>query len=158
KGLFQPFCPVRLTRENSCSTGASPVACDRGPGRVSCPRRPTRTSPMTRLLSAVAAVLLAAPLAAAEPIKVLIVDGQNNHNWRATTPILKKVLEDAKIFTVEVATAPDKPRPPQKPKDGGSPEAIKKYEEEQARFKLAEAEHREKFATFRPKFRDYQVV
>ena len=113
---------------------------------------------MTRLLSAVAAVLLAAPLAAAEPIKVLIVDGQNNHNWRATTPILKKVLEDAKIFTVEVATAPDNPRPPQKPKDGGSPEAIKKYEEEQARFKLAEAEHREKFASFRPKFKDYQVV
>jgi uncharacterized protein len=113
---------------------------------------------MIRLLSVAAAFALAAPLPAAEPIKVLIVDGQNNHNWRATTPILKKILEDAKIFTVEVATAPDKPRPPQKPKDGAPAGSVKKYEEDQARFKLSEAEYREKFAAFRPKFKDYQVV
>jgi type 1 glutamine amidotransferase len=40
------------------------------------------------------------------PIKVLIVDGQNNHNWKLTTPLLKKALEDAKIFKVDVATSP----------------------------------------------------
>lgn len=43
-----------------------------------------------------------------EPIKVLIVDGQNNHNWKATTPILKQILEEAKLFTVDVVTSPPK--------------------------------------------------
>jgi len=43
-----------------------------------------------------------------QPIRVLIVDGQNNHNWKATTPLLKAALESAKIFTVDVATT--KPR------------------------------------------------
>src|SRR5262245_54985929 len=44
----------------------------------------------------------------AEPLKVLIVDGQNNHNWQATTPVMKKYLEDSKQFTVDVATSPEK--------------------------------------------------
>jgi len=41
-------------------------------------------------------------------LKALIVDGQNNHDWKGTTPILKKTLEDTKIFKVDVATAPPK--------------------------------------------------
>jgi uncharacterized protein len=113
---------------------------------------------MNRLLCAIAALLLATPAFAADPIKVLIVDGQNNHNWRATTPILKKILEDAKLFSVEVATAPDRPRPPQKPKGGAPAEAVKKYEDDLTTFKKSEAEYKEKFAAFRPKFKDYQVV
>ncbi len=40
------------------------------------------------------------------PIKVLIVDGQNNHNWQATTPVLKRAIGDSELFTVEVATSP----------------------------------------------------
>ncbi|HVX15643.1 MAG TPA: ThuA domain-containing protein [Pirellulales bacterium] len=44
---------------------------------------------------------------AAEPtLKALIVDGQNNHDWKSTTPLLKKHLEDAGLFTVDVATTP----------------------------------------------------
>ncbi len=45
---------------------------------------------------------------AAEPakMKALIIDGQNNHNWKATTPLLKKYLEETGLFTVDVATAP----------------------------------------------------
>ena len=42
-------------------------------------------------------------------IKVLIVDGQNNHNWAKTSPIMKATLEKSGRFTVDVATAP---RPP----------------------------------------------
>lgn len=84
---------------------------------------------------------MALPLSAAEPIKVLIVDGQNNHTWRATTPILKKILEEAKIFSVDVATAPDRPRA-QKGKD---------ISDEMG-------EYKKKFAAFRPRFKDYQVV
>jgi type 1 glutamine amidotransferase len=40
-------------------------------------------------------------------LKALIIDGQNNHNWRETTPVLKKDLEDTGRFTVDVATSPD---------------------------------------------------
>lgn len=55
------------------------------------------------------------PLGAAAPqpsslIKALIVDGQNNHDWRHTTPILKTALESSGRFTVEVATSPPQGR------------------------------------------------
>jgi len=39
-------------------------------------------------------------------IRALIVDGQNNHDWKTTTPILKKALESSGRFTVDVATSP----------------------------------------------------
>jgi type 1 glutamine amidotransferase len=45
-------------------------------------------------------------LAQAAPIKVLLIDGQNNHDWKSTSPILVKQLKDAGIFTVDTATAP----------------------------------------------------
>jgi type 1 glutamine amidotransferase len=46
-------------------------------------------------------------LAAAAPrMKALIVDGQNNHNWQQTTPVLKKLLEETGLFQVDVATTP----------------------------------------------------
>ena len=44
-------------------------------------------------------------LHAAEPMKALIVDGQNNHAvWPATTKLMKAYLEQTKLFTVDVAT------------------------------------------------------
>ena len=46
--------------------------------------------------------------AAAAPIKVLLVDGQNNHDWKTTSPVLKQILEETKLFVVEVATSPAK--------------------------------------------------
>ena len=46
--------------------------------------------------------------AAAAPLKVLLVDGQNNHAWQHTTPELKKILEENGLATVEVATSPAK--------------------------------------------------
>ena len=59
-----------------------------------------------------AAAVLAAPLLfsvnapAAEPMRALIVDGQNNHKvWPKTTQMMKSYLEDTKLFTVDVATA-----------------------------------------------------
>lgn len=44
---------------------------------------------------------------AAEPasVRVLILDGQNNHDWRSTTPVLRAILVEAG-FAVEVATVP----------------------------------------------------
>jgi len=49
--------------------------------------------------------LLAAPGLAADKLRALIVDGQNNHgNWPQTTPMMKKYLEDSGLFTVDVVT------------------------------------------------------
>jgi type 1 glutamine amidotransferase len=44
----------------------------------------------------------------AAPMKALIIDGQNNHDWKSTTPILKKALEEGGLFVVEVMTTPAK--------------------------------------------------
>src|SRR6266404_9716895 len=46
---------------------------------------------------------------AEKKIKVLIIDGQNNHDWKATTPHMKKVLEACGRFSVDVATTPERP-------------------------------------------------
>jgi type 1 glutamine amidotransferase len=78
------------------------------------------------------------PLSAAEKIQVLIVDGQNNHDWKSTTPHMKKVLEECGLFSVAVATTP--PRP------GG-----KASKEEQDKYKEA-------MAAFKPEFAKYDVV
>ncbi len=39
-------------------------------------------------------------------MRALIIDGQNNHNWKGTTPVLKKIIEDTGLFQVDVATSP----------------------------------------------------
>jgi len=44
-------------------------------------------------------------------LKALIVDGQNNHNWKGTTPVLKSLLEETGLFAVDVATSPAKGQP-----------------------------------------------
>lgn len=41
-------------------------------------------------------------------IKTLLIDGQNNHNWRATTPLIVQTLEGSGLFEVTVATSPEK--------------------------------------------------
>jgi len=55
----------------------------------------------------VVALCLASVVHAAS-LKALIVDGQNNHDWKATTPVLKRLLEESGLFTVDVATSPPK--------------------------------------------------
>ncbi|HEV7278977.1 MAG TPA: ThuA domain-containing protein [Pirellulaceae bacterium] len=45
------------------------------------------------------------PALAAEQLKALIVDGQNNHkNWPQTTQMMKSYLEGSGMFSVDVAT------------------------------------------------------
>jgi len=64
----------------------------------------------------------------ADKLKLLIVDGQNNHNWQAMTPVMKSDLERTGRFTVDVVTSPP----------GNAP--------------------REKWDAFHPEFSNYQVV
>jgi type 1 glutamine amidotransferase len=69
-------------------------------------RKKMRKARLTILLGAVA--WLAQAGFAAAPIRALIIDGQNNHDWKHTTPVLKKILEDTGLFQVEVMTTPPK--------------------------------------------------
>jgi type 1 glutamine amidotransferase len=55
-----------------------------------------------------ASLAFAVSATAADKIKVLIVDGQNNHQWKMTTPVLKQILEEPGIFSVDVSTSPEK--------------------------------------------------
>jgi hypothetical protein len=55
------------------------------------------------ILCAIAATSFAAD---ADKLRALIIDGQNNHDWKRTTPLLKKALESSGRFTVGIATSP----------------------------------------------------
>ncbi len=55
-----------------------------------------------------ASIAFAVSATAAEKIKVLIVDGQNNHKWAMISPVLKQILEAPGIFSVDVSTSPEK--------------------------------------------------
>ncbi len=51
-------------------------------------------------------LLVTAASTVAQPIKTLLIDGQNNHDWKSTTPVLRKILVDSGLFTVDVASSP----------------------------------------------------
>lgn len=128
--------------------------------------------PLTRLRRLFQPLLAAAVLigglspslaqAAAAKLKVLIVDGQNNHLWATTTPLLKTILEETGRFTVDVSTTPPaKPAAPRLPKDATAEQqaahAVKLKE-----FAAAQAEHAKSspalWAKWRPTFSNYAVV
>lgn len=47
------------------------------------------------------------------PVRVLIVDGQNNHDWRRTTAALVGILRGSGRFAVTVSSTPEKNLPPE---------------------------------------------
>ena len=83
-----------------------------------------------KLLAALVGLLFVDPAVnAAQPLRALIIDGQNNHNWKNTTPVLKWILEDSGRFTVAVFTAPPAaPREPKPPKEPATQEQKAAFE------------------------------
>ncbi len=55
-------------------------------------------------LVALAGLLSFTAAQGANKVRVLLVDGQNNHKWKETTPLLKRILEDSGRFTVDVTS------------------------------------------------------
>ena len=85
---------------------------------------------MIRPLFSLFALLLlsAVPSAVAKPIRALIIDGRNNHDWQITTDALRAALEATAQFEVHVSTAPElkiprAPRAPKKPDPAFDPYA-----------------------------------
>jgi len=74
----------------------------------------TRIQKLTKsLVVAIMAVMVLAGLGYCEPaykpyLKAMIVTGQNNHDWKASSPIFKQILEDSGVFKADLATSPDK--------------------------------------------------
>ncbi|NLH17220.1 MAG: hypothetical protein GX455_11630, partial [Phycisphaerae bacterium] len=66
---------------------------------------------MKRFAYTMLMTILAAEIGTAAPMKALIVDGQNNHDWKACTPVLKEIIEETGLFTVDVATTPPQGQP-----------------------------------------------
>ncbi|MEI8289667.1 MAG: ThuA domain-containing protein [Verrucomicrobiota bacterium] len=58
------------------------------------------------LLTGLLAVLLGSARATDAKIRVLIVDGFSNHDWRQTTSLLHGLLDPSGLFAVAVSTAP----------------------------------------------------
>ncbi|MDR2495840.1 MAG: ThuA domain-containing protein [Tannerellaceae bacterium] len=54
------------------------------------------------------ALLFACTLSAKKPIKTLIITGQNNHNWQVSHLVIKDILENSGLFTVDFAISPEK--------------------------------------------------
>ncbi|MFM7210026.1 MAG: hypothetical protein ACKOY8_09440, partial [Verrucomicrobiota bacterium] len=110
-----------------------------------------------------ALALAAAVLGAAEPVKVLIIDGRNNHDWQGTTAALKATLAAVGGFQVDVSTAPPAftKRAPQRPKKMDDKQkadfekALQAWKDEEAAFSRAHAGEWEKWL---PDFGKYQVI
>ncbi|MBM4039094.1 MAG: ThuA domain-containing protein [Planctomycetes bacterium] len=64
-----------------------------------------------RWLVVMVGLALVGQAVAAEKISVLIIDGQHNHKWELTTPVLKDMLLKTGRFDVAVATTP-RPKAP----------------------------------------------
>lgn len=101
--------------------------------------------------------------AADEKLSVLLIDGQNNHQWQQTTPLLKKILENSGRFDVEVSTTP--PSPPRKPrKPGGELSAAqqKQFDEQMKKWEATAAriqrEAPAQWKQWRPNFSEYDVI
>ncbi len=97
-----------------------------------------------------------------EKISVLLIDGQNNHNWKETSPVMVALLEQSGRFEVTVSTSPaGPPKPPRRPKektpesDAAFKEAIQAWEKEVAEIK---ATAKVEWEQWRPDFAAYDVV
>jgi hypothetical protein len=61
------------------------------------------------ILLAGAVLLFAFTTRAADPVRVMLLDGESGgtyHQWKLTTPVLKKQLDETGLFQVDVVTAP----------------------------------------------------
>ncbi len=46
-----------------------------------------------------------------EKIKVMIIDGYSNHDWRYTTEVIYSILSSTDLFDIDIATAPERNDP-----------------------------------------------
>lgn len=72
---------------------------------------PLSKTPLVLFLALTAVVLPSLAVGESGAIRVLIVDGRNNHDWRSTTDSLRATLETTGRFSVRISSAPELPFP-----------------------------------------------
>jgi HEAT repeat protein/type 1 glutamine amidotransferase len=98
------------------------LACDKRPATGGPPSKPDIRTPEARTDIGTPAAASADDKAAADPepepvpppppkrpagpVRVLVLSGRNNHDWRSTTPELVKLFEDSPRFEVELTDDP----------------------------------------------------
>ena len=79
---------------------------DKIPARIDTMRLPFHISSLIFGLLAATFATTAFAHQSEKPIRVLIVDGFSNHDWRLTTHYIRTILHRSGHFTVDVSTAP----------------------------------------------------
>lgn len=136
--------------------------------RHSSPSQLRRINMRTSLFLIVCQFLLLAlgrcPTAVAdEPLRVLIVDGRNNHEWEGTTTALRQMLLQTGRFTVDVSTTPLQ-FPGSRPQRvaNATAEETRQWEEAMKRYQVQSKEYEksivEQWERWRPKFSNYDLV
>ena len=65
-----------------------------------------KIAPLSLSMVSILAVSIGCLAADENPIRVLVLTGRNNHNWKATTPVLQEMYEQSGQFAVEVTDEP----------------------------------------------------
>ncbi len=122
-----------------------------------------KTFPLTSSLITTALLVAATALSAAtDKIKVLIIDGQNNHQWATTTPSLKTILEDTGVFQVDVSTTPPARRAAPPLRRNATPAQKAAHAKAATELEATAGTDREKsaalWAKWRPKLAGYRVI
>ena len=55
---------------------------------------------------AVCFLCISASCTESKPLKALIITGQNNHNWELSSAFLEEIMEETKLFDVDIAISP----------------------------------------------------
>jgi type 1 glutamine amidotransferase len=115
---------------------------------------------LKRLVTLTIGLLITQSGVAAEKLKVLLIDGQNNHAWQTTTPVIKWALEQSGRFTVDLSTTPDAgPKSPRLPKDPAEKPA---YDQALAKYRVEKEQHdakkQERWKAWNPDFSRYSAV
>ncbi|MDR0757648.1 MAG: ThuA domain-containing protein [Tannerella sp.] len=61
-----------------------------------------------KFFALLSAALFVTCLSAKQPIKTLLITGQNNHNWQVSHVVIKQTLENSGLFTVDFAVSPSR--------------------------------------------------
>ncbi|WP_442511931.1 PVC-type heme-binding CxxCH protein [Novipirellula sp. SH528] len=97
-------------------------------------------------------------------IRVLIVDGRNNHAWQGTSTALRSMLLQTGAFSVDVTTAPNSysARRPQRPAKDASEQEVADYDASLKVWQTAERNYEtsldRQWEQWRPNFSDFDVV
>lgn len=90
---------------------------------------------------------------------ILIIDGRNNHDWRATSDALRATLERSGLFRVDTTTAPESLTPSalKEPKPG-DPAFAEALARQVARGKAVQPAQDAAWAAWKPDFSAYRAV